>query len=198
MEINNPQFLTSAATVLQYAEASGAVNLPEICVVGRSNVGKSTFINTLVRRKSIAKTSSTPGRTRLVNLFDIDGRFLLVDLPGYGYAEASKREREKWGDMIEGYFSASKSVRLVLMLVDCRHAPSALDITMAQFLYANRLPFTVLATKADKLSKSAVSRAVQTVATGLKLGRDNITPVSNNGLNRDRVLDIIDGALADE
>ena len=177
-------------------EFTATSSVPEVCVVGRSNVGKSTFINTFAGRAKLAKTSSTPGRTRLVNLFEFnDGQFRLVDLPGYGYAQAGKQTREEWGNLIEGYLLRSQQLKHTFVLVDCRHEPTKLDVMMTEYLYYYRMPFTVLATKCDKISKAERARNVQTIATKLKIGKDNIIAVSINGDGKDAVLAKIEEIL---
>ena len=189
MIIKNATFITSFAKAEKYLEYASGTYFPEICVAGRSNVGKSTFINMLSSQRKLAKTSSTPGRTRLVNIFDFNnGAFRLVDLPGYGYALASKSERNEWGELIEGYLLGSPHLKHTLVLVDSRHAPQKTDIEMTEYLYYYRMPFTVIATKCDKLSKAEIARSVQTIATTLKIGRDNIIPVSQDGFGKDKVL----------
>lgn len=180
MIVKSAKFLISVSSAQGYTLIEGQYPYKEICVVGRSNVGKSSFINMLAGQKKLAKTSSTPGRTRLVNLFSFnDGEFMLVDLPGYGYAAASKQEKSKWGGLIEGYLTSSKKLSRVLVLVDSRHEPSALDKQMIDYLYYYSLPFSVIATKSDKLSKNQLSKNVQTIATALAVGRDDIIPVSS-------------------
>ena len=182
------EFIKSIADLGVYEKESAALGLPEIAVAGRSNVGKSSFINMLACRKNLAKTSSTPGRTRLVNLFSFDG-FVLVDLPGYGYAKAPKSEIRRWSELTDGYFT--RTVRLVhtLALVDIRHEPSELDKRMISYLYDAGRPFTVIATKADKLSRAACGRAKAVIASALKIGTDNIIVTSAaSGQGRDAVL----------
>ncbi len=187
MKISKAVFIKSYADAEKFSsEESG---MPEICVAGRSNVGKSSFINMLCANGKLCKTSSMPGRTRLINVFGINDDFLLVDLPGYGYAKASKQERKSWGELMGGYFERSKFLRHALVLMDVRHDPTALDVQMLDYLYFYRIPFTVIATKSDKLSKSRVSQNVTAMAASLKIGRDNIIPVSVDGFNRERVLD---------
>lgn len=195
--IKNATFIKSLADIGTYLEESEKYSCPEICVAGRSNVGKSSFINMLTGRRKLAKTSSTPGRTRLLNLFDIDdGRFILVDLPGYGYARASKSEIEKWSNLTDGYFSVTKTLAHTFSLVDIRHEPTALDKSMIAYLYQAGKPFTVVATKADKLSRSAQFRARQTIATSLKIGADNVMLTSSDtGQGRDEILSRIDQIL---
>ena len=140
---------------------------PEIALVGRSNVGKSSLINSLCNNYRLARTSSEPGKTRMVNVYSVNDGFFLVDLPGYGFAKASGDERRRWADMIEGYLSGSGSLRHVFLLVDVRHEPTEDDKQMAQYLRHYGLDFTVIATKADKLSKAQVSRSLP--AIGRKL-----------------------------
>lgn len=175
MLIKSAKFIKSHASSATYAKDLAENSLPEICVVGRSNVGKSSFINTVSGVGSLARTSSTPGRTRLINLFDINnGEFTLVDLPGYGFAKASKGERDAWDRLIGGYFESSENLKHVFVLVDIRIPPTALDKQMLGYLYHFGIPFSVIATKTDKLSKAQASRARQVVATELKIGKDNI------------------------
>lgn len=125
---------------------------PEIVFAGRSNVGKSSLLNRLTGRKSLARISSSPGKTTTINFYDINGRLYFVDLPGYGYAKRSKSERERWGGLIEGYLASGRDIRLVLSLVDVRHPPTADDRLMLEWLAASGLPYVVVATKCDKLS----------------------------------------------
>lgn len=175
MQIKSAKFIKSYASSTTYSKELTEESLPEICVVGRSNVGKSSFINTVSGVSSLARTSSTPGRTRLINLFDINnGEFTLVDLPGYGFAKASKGERDAWDRLIGGYFESSSNLKHVFVLVDIRIPPTALDKQMLGYLYHFGIPFSVIATKTDKLSKAQAARARQVVATELKIGKDNI------------------------
>lgn len=195
--INEARFIKSFADLKTYAEESAKYSCPEICVAGRSNVGKSSFINMLTARRKLAKTSSTPGRTRLLNLFDIDnGKFVLVDLPGYGYAKASKSEIEKWSRLTDGYFAATRSLKHTLALVDIRHEPTSLDKQMIAFLYDSGRPFTVVATKADKLSRARQADARRMIATALKIGTGNIIVTSaETGQGRDEVIARIEQIL---
>ena len=130
-----------------------ADTLPEIVFSGRSNVGKSTLINTLLRRKNLARTSATPGKTATINFYKLD-TMRFVDLPGYGYAKVAKDEKRKWGELIEGYFAEERDLRLVIQLCDMRHDPTADDLQMIEFMAENGLPFLVVLTKADKLNKT--------------------------------------------
>ena len=198
MIIQNARFVTGFAAVDKYTEYASDCSLPEICVAGRSNVGKSTFINMLAGQSKLARTSSTPGRTRLINIFDFNnGMFRLADLPGYGYALASKSDREDWGALMEGYLQYSPNLRHTLLLVDSRHLPTRQDEEMTEYLYYYRMPFTVIATKCDKLKKSALSRNISDIASALKIGRDNIIAVDASGSGRDAVLNKIESILSD-
>lgn len=137
--------------------------LPQIVLCGRSNVGKSSFINSLFNQKNLAKTSSTPGKTRSINFYDIDSTFFMVDLPGYGYAKVSQSDRQKWGKLINDFFAESKNIVLVFHLIDCRHNPTELDIKLNQMLKDLNLPYNVILNKSDKLKQSEVSRSVKSV-----------------------------------
>ena len=148
--IKQAEFVTSVALGQRYPDAFPM----EIAIVGKSNVGKSSLINCLTGNGKLARTSSQPGKTRLINFFSINrGQFYLVDLPGYGYAKASKAEQEKWGELMEGYLKSGR-VNHLLMLIDIRHAPTALDRQMFQYLVYYNIPYTLIATKADKLTRS--------------------------------------------
>ena len=149
--IKNATFITSAARPEQFITP----DKPMIAVCGKSNVGKSSFINMLANRKKLAKTSSEPGRTRLVNYFDF-GAFVLADLPGYGFARVSKSEKIKWAQTLDNFFKDKEKISHVFMLVDSRHDPTADDVQMIEFLHYNTLPFTVVLTKADKLSRMKI------------------------------------------
>lgn len=153
---------------------------PEIAVAGKSNVGKSSFINFICNNKRLAKTSKEPGRTRLLNYFNIDkGRFFLVDLPGYGFAKVNDAEKEKWGRLIEDYLQNSKALKNVFLLLDIRHNPTADDMLMLKYLYYYRIPFTIIATKADKLSRSAANKRKKEIADYVGVGVDNILTSSS-------------------
>jgi len=244
--IKSTAFIKSIADIKVYNEDTAQNPTTEICVVGRSNVGKSSFINLIAGRKNLAKTSSTPGRTRLINLFEFvvgirrggtvpletvgavndrqnavmvdgvcqnyslqvvdlpydatanpppptlinDGKFTLIDLPGYGYAKAPKTEIAKWGSLMEQYFTAAKTnLKHVFSLIDIRHDPSELDIKMIKFLSFHAIPFTVIATKSDKISNSQLAKHIQTLATKLAIGKDNIILTSTlNTKGKDAVI----------
>ncbi len=151
----------------------------EICVVGRSNVGKSSFINAICGNGKLAKTSSLPGRTRLINVFSINGgEFNLVDLPGYGYAKASKAEKATWDELMGHYFETADRIRQVIVLVDIRNT-SIKDKQMLEYLYYYQIPFTVVATKCDKVTKSALKTELNKMASYLGLGKDNLIAFSS-------------------
>ncbi len=146
------EFLTS---IFDYTKIN-LVSKPEIVFVGRSNVGKSSMINALLNRKALARTSSTPGKTVCINFYDINQEIYLCDLPGYGYAQRAKNQREDWKVLIEGYFNSQRDIRLVVMLVDLRHPATKDDKVMYEYLTMMDLPFCITGTKADKLSKTAI------------------------------------------
>lgn len=152
MVIKNPQFEISAVSPKQYPQN----NLPEIVLVGKSNVGKSSFINTMINRKKLARTSSEPGKTRQINFYNIDDTFYFVDLPGYGYSKMSKAEQEKVGSFIEEYLSIRKQISLIIFLVDIRHKPTANDKLMYNYIISSKIPFVILANKADKIAITKV------------------------------------------
>lgn len=192
MEIKSSTFVTSMP---RYGDFHGR-GLPQIAIAGRSNVGKSSLINALCRVKGLAKTSSTPGKTRLINVFLINDTFHLIDLPGYGYAKVSKQEQQSWGRMMNEYFSKAQELCHVLHLVDIRHAPSEGDRQMNAFLYGNGLPFTVVATKADKLSRAQRGKSVPVLARDLAVQPWEIMPVSSQtGEGRDKLLGKMEEAL---
>ncbi len=127
---------------------------PEFCIMGRSNVGKSSFINALLNRKKLAYTSQNPGKTQTINFYLVNDAFYIVDVPGYGYAKVSKKKREAFGKMIETYLTQRETLKHVFLLIDSRHEPAKDDLLMVEFLQYVRVPFTIIATKADKLSKN--------------------------------------------
>lgn len=151
MKVNthNADILLSATNKSHYPQD----DIPEVALAGRSNVGKSSFINTMLSRKNLARTSGKPGKTQLLNFFNIDGKLRFVDVPGYGYARVSKKEREKWGKMIEEYLTSRENLRAVVSLVDLRHEPSADDVQMYEFLKYYEIPVILVATKADKIPR---------------------------------------------
>lgn len=158
-------------------------DLPQIAVAGKSNVGKSSFINYLTGDGKLARTSKQPGRTRLINYFivneDKQDEFLLIDLPGYGFARVSDAEKLKWADLLEKYLANEKQLKQVLFLVDIRHEPTADDKMMYNYLFHNNVPFTIVATKADKISKSQVGIRLAAIASTFKVGKSNVLAVSS-------------------
>ncbi len=166
-----------------------------IAVCGRSNVGKSSFINMLANQNKLARTSAEPGRTRLVNYFDF-GEFVLADLPGYGFARVSKAEKEKWAKLLDDFFAHSE-IAHVFSLVDIRHDPTEDDRLMINYLYGTRMPFTILATKADKLAKTRVKDAVRRIAAALRTGEKNVIALSNaTRRGKEEILTELDAILA--
>ena len=186
MEIKTAEFVTS---LTDYGPFEGR-GLPQIAVVGKSNVGKSTMINRLCRRNQLARTSSTPGKTRLINIFLLNGSFHLVDLPGYGFAKVDKKEKQRWGTMMQDYFTQSEELKHVLCLVDIRHEPTADDMTMNRFLRETGIPFTVIATKADKISRGARIKNLAPICRALLVQPWEIICFSGeDGTGRDQVLE---------
>ena len=186
---------TFVTSLPQYGNFTGR-GLPQLAVCGRSNVGKSSLINKLCRQKNLAKTSGTPGKTRLINVFLIDKAFHLIDLPGYGYARVSKREQESWGKMMTRYFDEAKELKLALHLVDIRHEPSQQDLEMNAFLYQTGLPFQVVATKADKLSRAQRQRHLLPIARALAVQPwQIIVSSSQTGEGRDALIQTIEEKL---
>ncbi|MCF1284783.1 ribosome biogenesis GTP-binding protein YihA/YsxC [Streptococcus sinensis] len=185
MEINthNAEILLSAANKSHYPQDS----IPEIALAGRSNVGKSSFINTLLNRKNLARTSGKPGKTQLLNFFDIDGKLRFVDVPGYGYAKVSKSERAKWGKMIEEYLTSRDNLRAVVSLVDLRHDPSADDVQMYEFLKYYEIPVIVVATKADKIPRGKWNKHESAIKKKLNFDKSDdfiiFSSVNKAGLN---------------
>ena len=182
--VKNATFITSAARAEQFIKP----DKPMIAVCGKSNVGKSSFINMLANKKKLAKTSSEPGRTRLVNYFDF-GEFILADLPGYGFARVSKGEKDKWAKTLDQFFKNKGDIAHVFMLADSRHDPTADDVQMMQFLHYHTLPFTVVLTKADKLSRMKLKEHIKAIASDLYLGVENLLATSaETGYGKNDVL----------
>lgn len=157
MIIKNPEFKISAVSPKQYPDD----NLPQIVLVGKSNVGKSSFINTMVNRKRLARTSSEPGKTRQINFYNMDNKFYFVDLPGYGYSKMSKKEQVKVGNFIEEYLSKSKNIALIIFLIDIRHSPTENDRLMYRYVIDSERPCIIIASKADKIAVTKVDDRVQ-------------------------------------
>lgn len=159
MAFQKAQFITSAPALQDCPEET----LPEFCFAGRSNVGKSSLINKITNKKRLARTSNTPGKTQQMNYYEIDETFYMVDLPGFGFAKAPKKERERWGRDIQQYLLKRSTLELVLHLVDCRHNPSKLDEEFFYWMASNSKPFAVLMTKSDKLSSNKLAKSKKVV-----------------------------------
>lgn len=193
LRIGEVKFITSAAD----KKGLYGGEKPVIAVCGKSNVGKSSFINMLANRRQLARASAEPGRTRLVNYFDF-GAFVLADLPGYGFAHVAKSEKERWARLLDDFFAEGR-VAHVFALADIRHEPTADDRTMIDFLYYTQTPFTVIATKADKLAKTRIKEAVRRVAAAFRTGEGNVIAVSaEDRRGREEVLSAVEGVLSRE
>ena len=179
MKIMSSEFLTSVANKDKILE----LDAKEFAFVGRSNCGKSSLINSLVNKKNLAKTSSNPGHTKLINYFWVNknenDRFLLVDLPGYGFSKAGKATNESWSDLIGTYLLNAKNLKRVFVLVDIRHRPSNLDKLMIEFLYYNQIPFSVVATKVDKIPKTKIQQYLKIITSELKIAIGNVLTSSS-------------------
>ena len=192
MRITKASFVTSLDRPGKYPGRGGA----EIALAGRSNVGKSSLINALCQNNHLARTSSEPGKTRLLNIYSLNDSFFLVDLPGYGFAKASGEERRRWQGMIEGYLEESRQLKYVLLLVDIRHEPTEDDAQMAAYLRSRGLPFGVVATKADKLSKAQIGKALPAICRKLIVQPWQLLVWSSEtGQGRDDLLKLIDSVL---
>ena len=156
MNFNKAEFQFAAGKASQLPASS----MPEVIFSGRSNVGKSSLINKLVNRKALARVSATPGKTATINFFKVD-KFHLVDLPGYGYAKVSRSEKQRWAELMEGYFNQERNFSLVVQIVDMRHAPSAEDMDMIRYLYDRGLTFIIVLTKKDKLKKTQQTKRLE-------------------------------------
>lgn len=173
--IQKADIIISAVKEEQYPD----LNLPEVAIAGRSNVGKSSFINKLLNRKKLARTSSKPGRTRTINFFNIEDTFIFVDVPGYGYAKVSKGELEKWSNMMEHYFSTREELVTTILLVDFRHKPTTQDVQMYEYLKYLGLPVLIVATKADKVKRGVHNRHLNQVMNTLNVTEEDfVVPFS--------------------
>lgn len=174
MIIKNPKFEISAIGPKQYPKGS----LPEIVLVGKSNVGKSSFINTMLNRKNLARTSNTPGKTRQINFYNIDDVFYFVDLPGYGFSKMSKQEKITSGKYIEEYLEKRQNIALIVHLLDIRHQPTKDDMLMYDYILRTNLPFMVITNKADKIAITKVDAEVQKIKESLGISYSIILPFS--------------------
>ncbi len=175
MIIKNPKFEISAVSKNQYPKG----NLPEIVLVGKSNVGKSSFINTMIGRKNLARTSNVPGKTRQINFYNIDEKFYFVDLPGYGYSKMSKKEQIISGKYIEDYLEKGKNISLIIFLVDIRHKPTEDDNLMYDYILRSNLPFIILANKADKIAITKVDSEIEKIKKEFGISFSTILPFSS-------------------
>ena len=193
MKVTNAEIVISAVSKKQYP----GDRLPEIALAGRSNVGKSSFINKLINRKNLARTSSKPGKTQTLNFYKINEAFYFVDVPGYGYAKVSKKEREKWGGMMEEYFQSRETLKAVVLITDIRHEPTPDDIQMYDFLKHFELPVIVVATKLDKVPKSKRTRYIKRTHDRLEMEpNDDLLPFSSEtGEGKDEAWRLLRGFL---
>ena len=186
--IKNAAFLKSEQDFSNYK----GFDKPEIMMVGRSNVGKSSLINLIAGRKALAKVSSTQGKTRLVNFFELNSEFILVDVPGYGFAQTSHTEQNKWNKIINDYLKKTKNLVCTMLLVDIRHEPTDQDVQMLGYLTYNNIPVTIVATKYDKIKKSETIKKLTAIASKLKVGIENIYVVSSEtGHGKQELIDRI-------
>ena len=165
MKIHSAEFMLSASTTRQFPAAT----LPEIAFAGRSNVGKSTLINSLLNRKKLVKTSATPGKTQLINFFKINDQFLFVDLPGYGYAKVPESVRRKWQNLVEAYLSERETLRNVVLIIDCRHNPTVQDRQLLEWLEYYQRPSLIVASKIDKLKRGQVQKHLKKIKHDLSI-----------------------------
>ncbi|WLR50109.1 ribosome biogenesis GTP-binding protein YihA/YsxC [Bacillus tianshenii] len=193
MKVTKSEFIKSAVYPEHYPEE----DYPEVALAGRSNVGKSSLINKLTNRKNLARISSKPGKTQTLNYFLINEMLYFVDVPGYGFAKVSKKERETWGKMMEIYFTSSERLRVVVQIVDLRHPPSNDDIVMYDFLKHYEIPVIVAATKADKVKKSQIQKHLKIVKQTLEMEPDDdlILFSSQTGQGKDEVWKAIQSRL---
>ena len=185
MIIKNPQFEISAVSSKQYPKS----NLPELVLVGKSNVGKSSFINTMLNRKSIARTSSTPGKTRQINFYRIDDKFYFVDLPGYGYSKMSKQEQEVVGNFIEDYLKNREQIKLIIFLIDARHEPTENDRLMYNYIINTGFPCVIIANKVDTIAPSKIEDTIANLQNSLNPLKDlDFLPFSSKKKNYSEVV----------
>jgi GTP-binding protein len=175
MIIKDSKFEISAVSPKQYPDG----DFPEIVLVGKSNVGKSSFINTMLNRKALARTSNTPGKTRQINFYKVNNEFYFVDLPGYGYSQMSKKEKVDSGRFIEEYLVKGKNIRCIVLLLDIRHKPTQDDMLMYDFILKQNLPFIVITNKADKIAVTKVEAEVQRIKEILGISYSTIIPFSS-------------------
>ena len=192
MNITSAKYLTSVVKSKEILQD----DIVEFAFVGRSNVGKSSLINCITNQKNLAKTSSTPGLTKMINYFVVNNLFRIVDLPGYGYAKTGHKHIANWAGLMEDYLRNSPNLKTVFVLIDCRHKPNELDKMMLEFLNTYQIPYVVVATKVDKLAKSKIPQACAAIAKELGVRREVIFAFSSeNGFGKDKLLDYIEGVV---
>jgi GTP-binding protein len=191
MNIKQAEFITSAVQPAQFPEV-----LPAIALAGKSNVGKSSFINAVCNNARLAKISGQPGKTRLVNFFKLNDAFYLVDLPGYGYAKVSREEKNKWSGMMDSFFSYYADLRLIIHIIDIRHDPGKFDVELINWMIDNQIPFILLANKADKLGKTRIKPRLKEIAKFLSIDEQYIYPFSaQDDIGREKMLEIFDEVI---
>lgn len=193
MKYHNAKYIVGGTNIENFPES----DLPEIMLCGRSNVGKSTFLNTLFGNKKLAKTSSNPGKTRVLNWFNVDEKFNFVDVPGYGYAKVGKREREAFGKMIEQYITTRENLRMVFLLLDYRHTPTDDDVMMIDFLNYYDIPITFILTKEDKIKRNDRKKFKERIMRKIGCADDNkIIPFSSlSKINIEKVEQVIENVI---
>ncbi|AIE60934.1 ribosome biogenesis GTP-binding protein YihA/YsxC [Bacillus methanolicus] len=193
MKINSAEIVISAVKPDQYPSEA----LPEFALAGRSNVGKSSFINKMLNRKNLARTSSKPGKTQTLNFYLINEAFHFVDVPGYGYAKVSKSERAAWGEMIETYFTSREQLKAVILIVDFRHEPTEDDVMMYDFLKHYEIPCIVIATKADKIPKGKWQKHLKITKEKLNLDQNDQIVIfsSETGEGKEKAWSIIESYM---
>lgn len=192
MNVNN----VSLETVCGITSKLPVNRLPEVAFAGKSNVGKSSLINTLINRKSLARTSSQPGKTQTINFYNVEDTLFFTDLPGYGFAKVSQETKEKWGAMIENYLKTSKQLKLIFLLVDIRHEPSENDRLMYDFILSNGYKPVIICTKSDKINRSALQKQLKIVKEGLDAKDAVVIPFSaESKQGKDEIWEIIEEYL---
>lgn len=194
MHVKSAEFVTSAVKISQYPPA----DFPEVAFAGRSNVGKSSLINKLVNRRRLVKTSSTPGRTQLINFFQVNGELSLVDLPGYGYAKVPESVRRQWGPMVEAYLANRSNLKVVVMLMDIRRTPRAEEFNLLDWLHFHKIPTILVLTKTDKLSKTKQigQRRIAADTLGVEM-EDFVLFSAKTGRGKEILWKMIEGVVGD-
>ncbi len=193
MNLNNAAFYKAFGTFAQLEEST----IPEFCFSGRSNVGKSSLINKICNRKSLARVSTKPGKTVTINFYNADSVYF-VDLPGYGYAKVPFAEKDRWSDLMEGYFNSGRNIKLVFQLIDMRHSPTDFDLSMLDFLYQMDIPYAIILTKSDKLNKSEYEEQLSLIKEELGElgeGRDIIPFSALKGNGKEDILNLIESLI---